>query len=51
LGYFKKLANHANLIERQNKKHYKDKFSTISILTYEIDKNNFEKNHNKKKTK
>jgi hypothetical protein len=32
----------------KRKKKYKAKFSTISILKNKIDKNIFEKNHNKK---
>ena len=51
MGYFDKFANHANFIERQNKKNYKTKFSTISILKNEINKTNFEKNYKKTKKK
>jgi hypothetical protein len=45
LDYLDKPANHANLVERKNKrkKKYKKKFSTISILKNKIDKNNFKK--------
>jgi len=51
LGYFDKFANHANFIERQNKKNYKTKFSTISILKNKINKRNFEKNYKKKQNR
>jgi hypothetical protein len=48
--YFDKPANHANLIERKNKRkiNYKAKFLTILILKNKISKINFKKNHNKK---
>ena len=36
------------LTSQKDKKKYEVKFSTISILKNKIDKNNFEKNHNKK---
>jgi len=52
LDYPIKLANHANLIKRQNKKkNYESKFSTTTILKDEINKNKFLKNHNRKKQK
>jgi hypothetical protein len=53
LDYLIKLANHANLIKRQNKKkkNYESKFSTTTILKDEINKNKFLKNHNRKKQK
>jgi len=45
--YLDKPANHANLIYRKNKKNYKIKFSTISILKNKTSKTNFKKNHKK----